>query len=92
MQRSGGGFINLDETKKINVVPDIIIHRRKTRENLLAIEVKTSNVPGKIKFDHEKLRAYREDKTLRYRFTLFIRFQEPQEEGQFLAEFSLLGD
>jgi hypothetical protein len=90
MRRAESGFIHLDEPKKIKVVPDIIIHRRGPKENLLAIEVKTSNDRDEIEFDFEKLRAYREFEPLRYRFALFIRFQEPQEEGEIIAELNFV--
>ena len=53
-----------------NVVPDIIVHRRKTNDNLLAIEVKkVSNRENRFK-DEAKLKAFREQ--LGYKYTLFV--------------------
>tara|TARA_B110000438_G_C15237207_1_gene404018 strand:+ start:83 stop:523 length:441 start_codon:yes stop_codon:yes gene_type:complete len=56
-----------------NVVPDIIIHRRQTTDNLLAIEIKKStNQENSIK-DLNKLEAFRGQ--LGYVHTLFVRFK-----------------
>ncbi len=53
-----------------NVMPDVIIHRRNTNDNLLAIEVKkVSNRENRFK-DEAKLKAFREQ--LGYKYTLFI--------------------
>ncbi len=53
-----------------NVIPDVIVHRRKTNDNLLAIEVKkVSNKENRFK-DEAKLKAFREQ--LGYKYTLFI--------------------
>ena len=91
MKRRGRrGFIDLEEPKEIKVTPDIIIHRRATKENLLAIEVKTTNDQEEIEFDKIKLRAYCEYAPLNYRYALFVRFQEPQMEGQIVAELSFI--
>jgi len=55
-----------------NVVPDIIIHKRKTNNILLAVEVKkVSNRENRFK-DEAKLRAFREQ--LGYKYTLFVDF------------------
>ena len=55
-----------------NVVPDIIIHRRGTRNNLLAIEVKkVCNKENRYK-DHAKLAAFKSQ--LGYTHTLFVDF------------------
>ncbi|MFB9887892.1 hypothetical protein [Balneatrix alpica] len=55
-----------------NVVPDIIIHRRMTNDNLIAIEVKKSTNQEQSFKDRSKLRAFREQ--LGYQHTLFVRF------------------
>lgn len=91
MKRVKKGFIHLNEPKETKVVPDIIIHQRGPGENLLAIEVKKSNNRAEIEFDFEKLRAYRDYPPLNYRFSLFIRFQELQENGEFVAEMVFSG-
>lgn len=55
------------------VFPDIIVHRRNTDDNLLAIEVKKGkNVTKKDTFDLFKLRCYK--KQLGYKATLFLKF------------------
>ena len=60
------------DIEKRNVVPDIIIHQRKTDNNLLAVEVKkVCNKENQFK-DEAKLTAFREQ--LGYRYTLFVDF------------------
>jgi len=53
------------------VVPDIIVHRRRTDDNFLVIEVKKSTNPEPAFRDLSKLRAFREQ--LGYRNALFLR-------------------
>ncbi len=63
------------EIKRVNgniVVPDIIVHRRGTPDNLLVIEVKKSNTRVLDEEDIEKLHAYRESH-LRYQNGLFLK-------------------
>lgn len=55
-----------------NVVPDMIIHRRMTNENLLAVEIKKSTNQESSFKDLAKLAAFREQ--LGYQNSLFIRF------------------
>tara|TARA_Y100001970_G_scaffold113089_1_gene141107 strand:+ start:161 stop:601 length:441 start_codon:yes stop_codon:yes gene_type:complete len=55
-----------------NVVPDIIIHRRMTAENLLAVEIKKSTNQEHSFKDLAKLTAFRDQ--LGYQNSLFIRF------------------
>ncbi len=55
------------------VVPDIIVHRRGLRENLLAIEVKKSNTREDDDEDIQKLNAFR-DSHLHYQCGLFLKF------------------
>jgi hypothetical protein len=61
------------DTKAKTVYPDIIVHKRGTRDNLLIIEMKKSAVGEASDFDRDKLRAYT---GLGYRYTLgaFIPF------------------
>ncbi|MCL5611400.1 MAG: hypothetical protein M1485_02415 [Chloroflexi bacterium] len=79
-RRRKGRIIQLEKKEAISVYPDIIVHRRKSNENLLAIEIKKSRDHDEIGFDMFKLEAYRRDEHLKYRFALFIRFQKPQKE------------
>lgn len=62
----------------VTVLPDIIVHRRNTDENLLVIETKktTSGVPDE--YDTEKLLGYRNG--LNYRFAKFLRFGTRNED------------
>lgn len=53
-----------------NVIPDVIVHRRRTAKNLLAIEVKKANNKENRFKDAAKLKAFREQ--LGYKYTLFI--------------------
>ena len=55
-----------------DVIPDIIIHRRKTSDNLLVIEIKKSTNRESDDKDIAKLRAFREQ--LGYQNGLFVRF------------------
>lgn len=54
------------------VVPDIIVHRRGTADNLLVVEVKKSNSRVSDAVDLQKLAAFRESH-LRYRQGLFLK-------------------
>lgn len=57
------------------VFPDIIIHRRKSDNNLLVIEIKkTNSVVGDCQ-DREKLQAFCNE--LGYKHALFLRFVSP---------------
>lgn len=60
------------EASERNVVPDIIIHRRMTTENLLAVEIKKSTNQEQSFKDLAKLSAFRDQ--LGYQNSLFIRF------------------
>ncbi len=89
IRQRNGGFRRLTSPQRIKVVPDIIIHHRGRRENLVAIEIKTSNDFEEIEFDKEKLRVYREYEPLRYRYSLFIRFEPMAGEHKIVAEIQL---
>jgi len=60
------------ETCERSVVPDIIIHRRMTDDNLLAVEIKKSTNRETSFKDLSKLAAFRSQ--LGYQNSLFIRF------------------
>ena len=55
-----------------NVVPDVIVHKRMTSNNLLVIEVKKSTNPEPDERDIAKLNAFKEQ--LGYQEALFVRF------------------
>ncbi|MHB8165046.1 MAG: hypothetical protein ACYDDV_12040 [Methanoregula sp.] len=63
-----------DCSEEEKVYPDIIIHHRNTTENLLVIEIKSSNLPEKC--DIEKLKLFTSDPNFKYTYGLFIRFKK----------------
>jgi hypothetical protein len=77
-----------DKEKKVNqkkesIFPDIIIHRRNSNENILAIEIKKISYKKKRKLTYEELlKKYKNDieklnyykENLSYQYTLFIEF------------------
>jgi len=62
------------------VFPDIIVHRRGTRDNLLVIEAKKSSNPDGDDWDREKLTEFKTQ--LGYRFALFVRFLTREGHGE----------
>lgn len=57
------------------VFPDIIVHRRNTKNNLLIIEVKKGrNITTRDQFDRFKLRCYKNQSDLGYAVALFLKF------------------
>jgi hypothetical protein len=67
-----------DEDAK-TVYPDIIVHRRGSRENLLVIEIKKNSNKSGRDTDLAKLAGYRRE--LGYRAALFIEFSVGETEG-----------
>lgn len=65
-----------DDTHARTVFPDIIVHKRKTRANLLVIEVKKASSPVRNNFDLMKLRAFK--RQLRYPYAVSILFTGPE--------------
>jgi len=61
-----------DDTFASTVFPDIIIHRRRTDENLIVIEMKKSSNPQSPKRDLLKLNAFKNQ--LGYKYAIFIKF------------------
>jgi hypothetical protein len=55
----------------VDVTPDIIVHLRRKKRNLLAVEVKPSD-SAEIPKDREKLRKYLTDFHLRYAFAVLV--------------------
>ena len=60
-----------------DVTPDIIIHRRRNRRNLLAIEVKPSGSDD-LPRDREKLRRYLTEPYLVYAFAVLITYRNDE--------------
>lgn len=68
-----------DDSDAKTVYPDIIIHHRNTRNNLLVIEIKKSSNTDEGKCDIEKLKMFIKD--LNYQYGLFINFNVGQNIG-----------
>jgi hypothetical protein len=64
-------------SKKPKVYPDIIIHQRGTTNNLLVIEMKTSDLP--IECDIEKLILFTSKPEFNYSYGLFIKFNKTND-------------
>lgn len=71
------------ETEKINVYPDIIIHKRWNKDNLIIIELKKkeyaeTNMKNRKmtywEFDKVKIKKYMEQETLSYNYWIYIEF------------------
>ena len=63
----------------VRVIPDIIIHRRNTKTNLLVIEAKKEGDRRGATADLRKLREFK--KQLGYRHAIFIRFRTGANPG-----------
>ena len=61
-----------EDTDTKTVYPDIVVHKRGTDSNLLAIEIKKKSNNASKDFDYKKLKAFTSQ--LRYTFGLFIEF------------------
>lgn len=68
-----------DDLDAKTVYPDIIIHHRNTRNNLLLLEIKKSSNTDEGKCDIEKLKMFIKD--LNYHFGLFINFKIGETPG-----------
>ena len=54
-------IINWDDIQQKTVFPDIIIHKRKTKNNLVVIEVKKSTNKTDKEYDERKLKAFTQE-------------------------------
>lgn len=70
-----------DDTQAYTVFPDVIVHKRGTNENLLAIEMKKTSSRETDCYDFAKLKAYKNQ--LGYQFTAFVRVGTGGEEGAY---------
>jgi hypothetical protein len=75
--------------KRVNGVqavrPDLIVHRRNTNVNRLAVEMKKGNSPGPDWEDMANLEANRrprEQQGLGYDYALFLRFGVGEDAGR----------
>lgn len=68
-----------------DAIPDIIVHRRQTMDNFLAIEIKKIGKNRGRALDFVKLRAYREQ--LGYKFAVFLEIGIRDGEPAFATKF-----
>ena len=64
------GKYDIKDTDAKTVYPDIIVHKRKEKNNLIVIEAKKDNSKTSKEIDMEKLRKYK--KELGYKFAIFL--------------------
>ncbi|MFH1743621.1 MAG: hypothetical protein ABIH23_31845 [bacterium] len=60
------------DTDAVTVYPDIIVHRRGEKQNLLVIEAKKSNSKTKCEFDRSKLGIFTQPGEYEYDFGLLL--------------------
>lgn len=76
IEESGADQSFAEDTLGRTVYPDIIVHRRRSKNNLLAVEVKKdTNRSVKDDIDFDKLQAYLADPELQYKHACFIRLR-----------------
>jgi hypothetical protein len=78
-------IIRTNDTQARTVFPDIIIHRRGSDENLVAIEIKKTSNRENDSYDLAKLKAFKNQ--LGYRFVIFIKIKTGQHSGIERIEF-----
>ena len=71
------GIEKCRESSSTIVYPDIIIHERSKKNNLLVIEIKTKNQDPIC--DIEKLRLFTSNREYKYNFGLFIKFNKTNQ-------------
>lgn len=76
--------LSADDTQGTTVYPDIIVHRRGTKQNLLVIEVKKSTNVDNGDFDREKLDLFIAD--LGYTCGAFVEFATGLEDVGYKLE------
>lgn len=64
------------------VYPDIVVHQRESKGNLVAIEIKKSTSSCSSDFDFRKLRSYRKH-PLCYRYAVFLEIPTGERERAF---------
>jgi len=76
--------LTIDETVH-SVSPDIVIHRRGSAKNLLAVEAKKASTIGERLFTYDRNKLAQYCRELNYRYALFVVFytgQQPQTRYQ----------
>lgn len=87
------GEPNVEDTEAKTVFPDIIVHHRKTEENLLVMEVKKASGRANTG-DLVKLRAFTKSPEYKYPYGLFLKLEskcchlELYQEGEYRASWT----
>ncbi|MEP0772746.1 MAG: hypothetical protein HRF46_00065 [Acidobacteriota bacterium] len=68
--------VEANDTEAKTVFPDIIIHRRRSSQNLIVLEIKKASGREETK-DEEKLRSFTSAAEYRYKLGLFLRIGDP---------------
>jgi len=71
--------ISTYDTSAKTVYPDIIVHKRGTKDNLLVIEMKKTTSSVGDEHDIDKLKAFK--KELGYKYAVFIKFKTDGQVG-----------
>lgn len=69
------------DTYGLTVYPDIIVHHRKTDENLLALEIRKSTSPVPDEIDRAKLEAWKGD-PVGFRYVCLVRLNTGDAGGE----------
>jgi len=72
--------IETDDEEGKTVYPDIIIHKRRKKENLLIIEIKKSGLD--YKFDKKKIKAFLSSDKYSYKFGLMLVINTRKESDE----------
>ena len=78
--------VNSDDTDAVSVYPDIIIHHRGTKDNLVVIEAKKTSSTAEDK-DVEKLKAYKKDLSYKIAFKIIFPVKEAFKEIKNISEY-----
>ena len=76
--------VSSDDTKARTVFPDVIVHRRNSNENYIAIEAKKANNADGTAFDIEKLTKFQQE--LKYKVAAFVLFGSIRADATFLGD------
>jgi hypothetical protein len=68
------------DTFGLTVYPDIIVHHRKTDENLLALEIRKSTSPVPDEIDRAKLAAWKSE-PVGFRYAALVRLDTGNTSG-----------
>lgn len=78
--------VRTDDLEAFTVYPDIVVHKRGVQHNLLVIEMKKGLYSPREEFDRQKLRAFQEQADYRYRYALFLRFDDRDPILEWITE------